>query len=83
VGVGTVVTVRHPSPFFWAESAYFDDLAHRDVAPERRALLPAGARLLIKGRVTQGALVRVTHDPAGLLSGEFGYVRLRDLDVAE
>jgi hypothetical protein len=79
--VGSIVTVRRPAQFFWAESAYFDALARREVAPERRALLPPGATLQIKGWVKRGALVRVAHDPSGGLADEVGYVRLNDLDL--
>ena len=78
-GPGVVLTVRKPSPFFWAESAYYDELADRAVAPDRRALLPVGSRVEIKSQVTAGVQVRVVHDPAGKLGDELGYVRLRDL----
>jgi hypothetical protein len=79
--VGSIVTVRRPALFFWAESAYFDALARREVAPERQALLPAGATLQIKGWVKRGVLARVAHDPSGSLADEIGYVRLGDLDL--
>jgi hypothetical protein len=98
-GVGTELTVRRPAPFFWGESAYFDYAARRAAGADvsdylrpppggdgkavRHAVLPAGAKIVIKGWLDGGAEVKVCHDPGGHLLGEWGYVYLRDLDVAE
>jgi hypothetical protein len=94
-GLGLVLTAPRDVPIFWGESAYFEydavrksggDAAAYLRAPEpgspdaaRRAVLPAGSRLAVKGWLDGGAEVRVEHDPAGRLAGEWGYVRLRDV----
>jgi hypothetical protein len=90
-GFGLVIETTKPAPIFWGESAFFDyeELvkSKRDTAayfqppgpgsPDlgRRAVLPAGTKLSIKG----GAEVRVEHDPGGKLVGEWGYVRIDDV----
>jgi hypothetical protein len=94
-GFGLVIETTKPAPIFWGESAFFDyeELvkSKRDTAaylqppgpgsPDlgRRAVLPAGTKLSIKGWVEGGAEVRVEHDPGGKLVGEWGYVRIDDV----
>jgi hypothetical protein len=94
-GLGLVIETKRPTPIFWEESAFFDYeglvKSKRDTAayfqppgpgsPDlgRRAVLPPGARLSIKGWVEGGSEVRVEHDPGGKLVGEWGYVRIEDV----
>lgn len=96
-GLGLSLTTTRPAPLFHDESTFFEYEAARrggaDVGPylrppapdsvdaARRTVLPAGARLSIKGWVEVGIQVRVERDPTpgAPLVGEWGYVRLRDV----